>query len=142
MDTVNKAKWHLEVNGGYVPVLEMPCGTLLNESRVLMELANDLGKDNGFMLYDKDPMKAAKQRVLMEKFAAFGNDFNGFMISKGKKDFVNKHFAQVLIEMDQFIVNNRKSNKTWLLGYDNPSMPDIFMFPMLERLVLMKETSW
>lgn len=55
MDLRNKAQWHLDVNGGYVPIMELPDGTLLNESRVLMEYANDLGGTNGLQLYYKDP---------------------------------------------------------------------------------------
>jgi glutathione S-transferase len=32
VDLRNKAKWHLDLNGGLIPVLESPDGTLVNES--------------------------------------------------------------------------------------------------------------
>ncbi len=68
MDLQNKAAWHSQLNGGLIPVMEMPNGTLLHESRVMMELANDLGGDNGLALYAKDPITRAKQRLAIESF--------------------------------------------------------------------------
>ena len=67
MDLHSKAKWHMDVNGGLVPLLEMPDGQFFIESKILMELANDLaGPDKGFDLYSKDYRVAAKQRLVMD----------------------------------------------------------------------------
>jgi glutathione S-transferase len=55
-----KAMWHMELNKGLIPVLELCDGTLLHESRVLMEFANEKGGDSGIQLYSRDPVEAAK----------------------------------------------------------------------------------
>ena len=48
MDMRERSQWHMNENKGVIPLLEMPDGTMIHESRVLMELANDLGKDHGY----------------------------------------------------------------------------------------------
>lgn len=59
MDLVKEAQWHLDFNEGRIPFIETTDGVLLNESKVLLELANTLGGDNGLAIFDKDPFKAA-----------------------------------------------------------------------------------
>lgn len=56
----------MDANDGYIPLMELSDGTLLHESRVLMELANDLGGKQGYKLYSEKPIIAAKQRFLIE----------------------------------------------------------------------------
>ncbi len=41
-----KAKWHLNINGGLIPLLEMPNGEIINESNILMEFAEDFGSNS------------------------------------------------------------------------------------------------
>jgi glutathione S-transferase len=36
-DLSKKTDWHLAINGGLVPLLELPDGTILHESYVLMD---------------------------------------------------------------------------------------------------------
>jgi len=41
MDLNNKAQWHLDFNGGFIPILESPDGTMVNETEVLLQFAYD-----------------------------------------------------------------------------------------------------
>ena len=41
IDLGKKTPWHLAINGGLVPIFELPDGTLINESKILMEFAED-----------------------------------------------------------------------------------------------------
>ena len=66
MDLESKAAWHLELNDGIIPVLEIPDGTLIHESRAIMQYASDLGGEKGLRLYDQDIKKRALQRQAME----------------------------------------------------------------------------
>ena len=59
IDLEHKAKWHVEINGGFVPLLEFPDDHFIYESKVIMEYANDFGKDNGLQLYSLDPKWSA-----------------------------------------------------------------------------------
>lgn len=51
MDLTDKAQWLMDVNKGFVPVLELQDGTMIIESRVIMELAEDMHRDKGLKLY-------------------------------------------------------------------------------------------
>ena len=41
LEPSNKTKWHLDINGGQAPILELTDGTILIESKVIMEYAED-----------------------------------------------------------------------------------------------------
>lgn len=45
MDLQEKAQWHIDINGGKVPLLEFPNREFVFESRVIMELAHEIGKE-------------------------------------------------------------------------------------------------
>ena len=63
-----KAQWHLELNGGLIPVLENPQGDLIIESSVVMSFACEYKPEGGVDLIPKDPFVAAKMRIAMIKF--------------------------------------------------------------------------
>jgi glutathione S-transferase len=58
----NKAPWHVEFNGGSVPVLETPEGVLIKDSGVVMMFAHE-SSNKGADLVPKDPVKAAEMRL-------------------------------------------------------------------------------
>ena len=41
IDLGKKTPWHLTINGGLIPIFELPDGTILNESKVLMDYVED-----------------------------------------------------------------------------------------------------
>ena len=43
VDLTTKAQWHLDTNGGFVPLLETPDGNIIYESAVIMDFASTLG---------------------------------------------------------------------------------------------------
>jgi len=59
VDLEHKAKWHVDLNGGLIPVLEFPDGTLIYESNVIIDYAHEQGGSNGLEIFSKDPIKAA-----------------------------------------------------------------------------------
>jgi len=60
MELKDKAKWHVDLNGGLVPFLEMPDGKIVLESKGVMDYAEELGGDDGYRLYSKDPKVKVK----------------------------------------------------------------------------------
>jgi glutathione S-transferase len=50
----DKAKWHMDINGGLVPILELPDGTILLDSKVLMDYANDAYPNQGYSILPED----------------------------------------------------------------------------------------
>src|SRR4051812_45713256 len=65
MDLSKKTQWHLDINGGLVPVLKLPDGTLLPESKILMEYAEEAYHGQGYNLYPDDPIERAQIRLAM-----------------------------------------------------------------------------
>ena len=51
MDLQEKAYWHKDLNGGLVPLLEVPNGDIINESAIITNFANEYGKDQGLKLW-------------------------------------------------------------------------------------------
>lgn len=76
MDLRNKAQWHKDVNGGFIPVLETPQGDLIPESAVIADFAADYAHSKGSPLYPAEggadnvsaSVLTAKHRLLMQKF--------------------------------------------------------------------------
>ena len=64
---VEKAQWHLDFNGGFVPVLETPAGTMINESGFIAEFANSLaGPDQGLKLWPHEAAPLGDVEANME----------------------------------------------------------------------------
>ena len=59
IDLRDKTKWHLDINGGFVPILEFPDGTLLHESKVLMDFAEEAYTSQGYSTLPSDPVQRA-----------------------------------------------------------------------------------
>ena len=57
-----KTQWHIDINGGTIPLFETPEGNIIYESDVVMEAANEISKD-GPQLWPTDPMKKYKQKL-------------------------------------------------------------------------------
>eukprot|EP00347_Sterkiella_histriomuscorum_P016573 403352676 len=142
MDMKEKGFWHLQANRGLIPLMEMPDGTFLHESRVLMELANDLGGKKGYQLYSDDPIKAARQRTLIEQVNNYERELFAYFASRGQKDSMNKHFVQIVLELEDLIGQHHYQGQKWLFGSEQPTMADLFIFPFIERIVLFKHTPW
>lgn len=50
VDLGKKTPWHLAINGGLVPVYELQDGTILTESKVLMEFAEEAYPSQGYSM--------------------------------------------------------------------------------------------
>lgn len=63
VDLGKKTAWHLAINGGLVPVWETPEGTIITESKVLMEYAEEAYPTQGYSLLPDDAVKRAFMRL-------------------------------------------------------------------------------
>ena len=78
----------------------------------------------------------------MEVVANMEREFARFVVSKGMRDSIKQHFSQILLELEDHLITYKPQGKDCLFGAENPSMADLFLFPFMERIVLMKETCW
>jgi glutathione S-transferase len=140
MDLKNKAPWHVAINGGFVPFLEVPSGEFIDNCKVIIEYANDAGKDQGLELFSKDPVKAAHQRFMIENFVKLPPYIVTFFNWRG--DSTNEKVIEFrdksLPAIESFVKTNLKGKP--FFGGDKPDMVDIFYFPNLERNCIFEGT--
>jgi glutathione S-transferase len=136
MDLNTKAQWHVDFNGGIVPVFETPNGDLIKESGVIMQLAHDLACGNSEnsgsnmkKLWPEDPIEAAKMRLRMEDFDKLLPAFFPVLMSRGEDDDKIKAFGETLHLHEQLAT---QSNGKWLDGSEEITMFDIHVVPMWE----------
>ena len=48
VDISKKTPWHVAINGGFVPIIELPDGTILHESKIVMEFAEEAYPKSGY----------------------------------------------------------------------------------------------
>jgi len=63
VDLSKKTQWHIDINGGKVPILELTDGTTICESKVIMDYLEDAYPDSGYSLLHPDPVKRAFMRI-------------------------------------------------------------------------------
>ena len=79
IDLENKTPWHVEINGGLVPVVETPSGRTLIESRVIMDYIENAFPDKGIKLYSDDYEVKAMQHIAMKKIDDYMAQFYGLI---------------------------------------------------------------
>jgi glutathione S-transferase len=63
VDLGNKTAWHISINGGLVPIWELSDGTIITESKVLMDYVEESYPTQGYSLLPADPIKRARMRL-------------------------------------------------------------------------------
>lgn len=150
LEPEKKGQWHLDINGGLVPVLEAPDGTVIFESAVIMSFAHDFAKpDQGLALWPHDrappgdtaaAMRTSEMRLDMLEFdKLLGKGFWPFFMSKFDNEETNAKFLQLLPELEAWIVKKLNSSD-YLSGTSEPMMIDFHVFPFIERLVILEGT--
>jgi len=128
----NKAEWHLNFNGGFVPILETPAGDLIKESSVIMMYAHEAGTGSTI---PKDPIQAAKMRLEMEAFNGKTSSFVAMLYSGGQDaktiDEKTDAFAKDLPYWEDMC---RRSEGKFLFRTDEPTLLDVHVAPYFEKL--------
>ena len=148
MDLNKKAQWHLDFNGGFIPILELPDGTMMNESAILMNFASDYAKKGqGLPLWPHEVageedsaacMATARLRLAQTKFdpllgpywAALGSRFQ----DEEKMDALRNH----LPKFEEWLTTNLNGND--FIHGANPGFVDIHCIVFFERLVIAEFT--
>lgn len=113
MDIRQKAQWHLDLNNGFMPVLENTDGNMVFESAVIMSLASDLARPGeGLPIWPHEAaepgnaaaaMATAQMRLDMLTFDKMGNKMWGAYLSRYKNDAPIQELAAVLPDLENFI---------------------------------------
>ena len=125
---VEKAQWHLDFNGGFLPVLETPAGAMINESGFIAEFANSFaGPDQGLKLWPHEAaplgdveanMETGQHKLFAQKWdkITFGPFFGAFL-AKFEDEEKNKAMKDMLISLEAMLVK-QMNGANWLSGRD------------------------
>jgi glutathione S-transferase len=74
----------------------------------------------------------------MEQVTKYQQGVMAFFFSHGTNPAKIKSFASSLPEMDQYLKNHTTPGKTYFLGAEHPTMPDLYIMPFWERIVMLE----
>lgn len=121
VDLGKKTPWHLAINGGLVPVLELPDGTILNESKVLMDFVEDAFPEQGYSLLPTDPVQRAHVRLGTALVDAFNGAWWPIYMKKAYDEADFKALKEKLQKIEDFIASHGKQGSPFALGTANPT---------------------
>jgi glutathione S-transferase len=128
VDLNNKAKWHLDLNGGFVPILELQNGEVIIESAIVATFAEEFAKDSGAHLIPADPLAAAKMRVEMTKFDPTMNAVWGMVMARYTDDAKTQAFKEQTLPKWEALAT--QTGGGWLSGTPEPNMLDVHVASM------------
>jgi glutathione S-transferase len=136
----------LDFNGGFMPVLESPDGTMINESAVIAMFASEYARGKGLPLTPSENapgdvaanMKTAQHRLMQLKFDPIS--LAPIFMALGSKFADEEGSAKLrenLPKLEQFFVDNLNGGN-YLSGTDQPMYVDLHCFPMASRLTMIE----
>lgn len=144
VDLGKKTPWHLAINGGLVPVLELTDGTIITESKIIMDFAEDAYPTSGFSLLPEDPVLRAKIRIGTVLLDGYNQAYFPIYFKKtyDEADFVKLRDA--IQKIESFLATNAKEGSSFALGTANPNQLDVHIYTHLERVRMLKgsEMHW
>ncbi|TNV76543.1 hypothetical protein FGO68_gene7124 [Halteria grandinella] len=140
VDLGKKTPWHLAINGGLVPVLELPDGTIINESKIIMEFAEEAYPGSGFSLLPEDPVARAKVRAGSLLLDGFNAAYFPIYLKKtyDEADFVK--LRDSIQKIENFLSAHAKEGSPFALGTPAPNQLDTHIYAHLERLAMLKDS--
>lgn len=147
MDLRVKAQWHLDVNGGFVPMLETPDGKIIYESAVIAEFASFYGQ-GGIPLWPHEAnpgdlnaaMATGAMKLEMLKFDKFIGKFWPALMTRYQDEEKIANLKETLPAIEEFLKSNLGDKK--FMGGEEPMYIDMHCFPPLERLALLENSPW
>lgn len=134
-----------------MPLLETPDGSIVFESAVIMNFAQDFAKPGvGLPIWPHEAaeagdltasMKTAQMRLDMLAFDKFNMKVFGALMSRFKDETKIQEFGAAFPELENFVAS-RLNGKDFLSGTENPMMLDFHVYPILERIVMLENSPW
>ena len=95
VDLGKKTPWHLAINGGLVPILELQDGTLINESKILVDFAEDAYPESGYSILPEDPVVRAKMRLAFPLIDGFNQAYYPIYLNLKKGPATEDQYAKL-----------------------------------------------
>lgn len=136
----DKPQWHKDINGGLVPILELPDGTILQDSKVLMDYVNEAYPKQGYASLPEDPMKRAKMRLAIPMVEQFFTAWQQVISKRVYHEEEMKAFREKLHLIEEFLQRNKGQSSNFAIGTQNPTQLDIHLYACLSRPYFTKDS--
>lgn len=139
LDLSKKTQWHLDINGGLVPILEFPNGTIILESKIIQELANDLQKDQGLRLFPEDPIEKAELQLAITKTQGAFIPQHHLQLNHGVGEENIEKLSAVLNKIEDGLVKNSPDHP-YFWNTPEPTQLDLVLYPWLARILALENS--
>lgn len=136
VDLGKKTQWHLDINGGLVPVYELPNGEIITESKVVMDFVEEAYPGQGYSLLPEDPVQRAHMRVAVNLVDNFNGAWYPIYMKKGYVEADFKNLQEKLQKIEDFIKTHGKEGSPFAMGTANPTQLDVHLYVHIERLLM------
>ena len=126
-----------------MPIVELPDGTFLLDSKILMDYANDAYSNQGYSTLPNDPVQRAQMRMAIPLVAeAFFASWTTMLGKRAASEDDMKAFNSRLTYIEDYIGKNGNSKSPFLLGTENPTQLDIHTYACLARPYFTKDSAF
>ncbi|GJQ87399.1 GstO1 [Trypoxylus dichotomus] len=130
----NKPDWLYQFSPlGKIPALELENGEVLYESLIIADYLDE--KYHQHPLHPKDPLRKAKDKILIEQFSKVVNTMYKILLTSSKNNDENKDIIMEGLETFENELSNRQGP---FFGGNQPGMLDYMIWPWCERADLLK----
>lgn len=138
IDLTHKNKWHLDINNGFVPVIEQPDGTIIHDSLDVCDWLQDYTKD-GVDLYPGD--EANKQK-LKDAIKEICDKLYHFVIIAVNKEVRDNDGSEKYVDTLEWFDSQLPESDTnfYINGEQHETMADLMLLPFIHCAFLYKDT--
>ena len=137
IDLTTKNKWHLDINGGLVPFLELEDGKIIIESLDVSEWAQN-NSDKGINLFPGD--ESNKEIIQQNTASAYKIAIQIILtvfLKEQRDGEGDKKFTEAIKLLNEELL---KSDTLYFGGFEHETMTDLMTFPFLHRAFLVQHT--
>jgi len=115
-------------------MLELPDGTILLDTRILMEYMEDAYPDQGYTLLPSDPVTRCKMRMAYPMAEKLFTAYYVAFMSKGYVEAENNAIRENLQIVEDYLKAHGNDKSPYAFGTENPTQLDFHLYGALSRL--------
>ena len=123
-------------------MLELPDGTILHESKVLMDYCEEAYPRQGYSTLPEDPVQRAHLRLgmnILDQLQSAYYPFYSKRLNYEESDV--KNLKEKLLRIEDYLKTHQNASG-FAFGTENPTQLDIHFYPLLSRVHYMKDSAF
>jgi glutathione S-transferase len=137
LDLTAKNSWHMDINKGLVPIVELPDGKIIYESLDTSDWVQEYSKD-GVDLYPGDSDNKQKLKDTIEEW--FQKSIHLLLVSfkKDARELGSQKFVDILEWANDQLPDDPKN--MYIGGHEHETMADLMVIPFINGALMHKES--